>query len=471
MVRSISSQYSSVTAGATMHVVELYKFSNPGMTTFTYTDSNAGLTYGGEWYKPWPVKRNKISFSSDLKVDQTEVTMAKNWGMDNAIRKDKLAGSRAQFTRVNHQYPDQDYLLMFDGEVADVTLDEINGVLRCQTLDWLNMELPMREIQVACNWKLYSFAYCGLSVTEWTVGLTAGGTLSLSGEDYDTYYSQGSPGATFSDFNNLTVSGVTADLYRSLLEFDSTDLLQTSDIMSASLQMYYNSFTALGATNRTLQAVRVTDTLWDGDTNWNNSPAWTMTDASLGVTVLGITNGSGRWMEWDVTDQVIEAFDSVGQIAHFMIFDETEGTADGGANFYSQNYSDSSLHPVLSVRYENGIVTNRSTSRNTIVSDQFIFKKDSSLAWSEYYRGGFIKATSGMNEEVHRHVVAHTSSILGTTYDTFIVLPPFPYDLEPLAGIEFAVGCDHNFTDCIDKFNNLVNYGGFPTVPNFDQIY
>ena len=470
MTRSISTNFTNVTAGATMHVVELFRFSNLGMTTFTYTDGNVGLTYDNEWYEPYPIKRDKISFSSDLKVDQTEITMAKNWGVDNAIRKDKFSDARSQFIRVNHQSPDSDNLLLFDGEIADIRVDELNVVLRCQTLDWLNVELPLREIQVQCNWKLYSLAYCGLSVTDWTVGLTSGGTLTLNPYVYDTYVSRAAAGSTFSSSEDLVVSGLTTDLYRSLLEFDSTEIHQTADIMSASLQLYHHSFTAAGATNRFLNAARVTDTLWDGDTSWNDQPAFTYTDI-VGTTVLGITN-SGVWMEWDVTNQVVESFASVGQKSHFILFDSDEGTADGGANFYSQDHSDASLRPILSVRYENGKDTHRSfVDRNRITTDSLIYKPGGALAPHEYYRGGFIKATSGMNSEVHRHVVAHTSSILGTTYDTVIVLPPFPYDVELTAGLEWAPGCEHTMNDCTTKYSNLGNYGGFPFVPNFDQIF
>ena len=196
MVRQITSTYETVVGATTMHVVELFKIATPGMTSFLYTDSNVGLTYDSEWYKPWPIKRNKISFSSDMKVDQFEMIMAKDWGFNNAVRKDKFSGAPLFVTRVNYDLPDTDNLLLFDGEIADVTVDEQNATIRCQTLDFLNLELPLREIQVACNWRVYALAYCGLSLDNYAVGLSSGGTLTLNPE-IDTYIYKGTPSLPF----------------------------------------------------------------------------------------------------------------------------------------------------------------------------------------------------------------------------------------------------------------------------------
>ncbi len=180
MARSFSGSYTNVLAGATMTVAELYTFSAAGMSTFQYTDTNQDVLYDGLTYTPYPIKRSKISYSTDLKVDEAEVTMAKNWGVNMAIRKDILSGSEVQIHRVNLASPNDDNVLLFDGEVSDTKIDEAVITLRCTTLDFLNTELPKRELQVACNWQLYG-PHCGLSLSDWTV--TAFGESSASTPD------------------------------------------------------------------------------------------------------------------------------------------------------------------------------------------------------------------------------------------------------------------------------------------------
>jgi uncharacterized phage protein (TIGR02218 family) len=145
------------------------------MSSFRYTDGNAPISYAGFTYEPYPIKRDKISFSSDLKVDQTNLVFAKSWGSDNAIRKDVLAGAVVQIVRVDRDLPNESNVILFDGEIGDIKIDELNVFARCQTLDFLNVELPAREYQVACNWRIYD-TYCGLTVADYTVDTTVTST-------------------------------------------------------------------------------------------------------------------------------------------------------------------------------------------------------------------------------------------------------------------------------------------------------
>lgn len=173
MTKSFSDSYSNTLAGSTMAVVELFNISAPGMSHFLYTDCNVGLTFHSNYYTPYPINRGKISYSTDLKVDQTDVTLAKNWGTDMAIYKNVLAGATIQISRVNLDNIDDDFVLLFDGDVSDTRVGEDVINLRCTTLDFLNFELPKRELQVACNWQLYG-PYCGITVGLFSVITTNG---------------------------------------------------------------------------------------------------------------------------------------------------------------------------------------------------------------------------------------------------------------------------------------------------------
>lgn len=174
MTRPLSDSFNASLAGQTMSVVELFSISSVGMSSFRYTDGNESISYAGLTYDPYPVKRSRISFTSDLKVDETTLTFAKNWGVDNAIRRDTLAGADVQIVRVNRDIPDDSNVILFDGEIGDTTINELNVVARCQTLDFLNVELPLREYQVACNWRIYD-VYCGLTQADHSLTSTITG--------------------------------------------------------------------------------------------------------------------------------------------------------------------------------------------------------------------------------------------------------------------------------------------------------
>ena len=125
MTRSFSDSYTTTLAGSTMAVVELFKISAAGMSQFLYTDAGQDVDFAGVTYVPYPIKRGKISYSTDLKVDETNVTMAKNWGTDMAIYKYILAGATVQVHRVNTDNADIDFVLLFDGDVSVKNFDHI----------------------------------------------------------------------------------------------------------------------------------------------------------------------------------------------------------------------------------------------------------------------------------------------------------------------------------------------------------
>ncbi len=76
---------------------------------------------------------------------------------------------------------------------------------------------------------------------------------------------------------------------------------------------------------------------------------------------------------------------------------------------------------------------------------------------------GFIKITSSDNNELKRYVASHVGQ-------TIIVIPNFPYQIFDTDTFEVVPGCKHDLDDCENKFDNLVNYGGFPFTPRADEI-
>ena len=56
--------------------------------------------------------------------------------------------------------------------------------------------------------------------------------------------------------------------------------------------------------------------------------------------------------------------------------------------------------------------------------------------------------------------------IVDTTDDSIILLYPISFDFEDISDFDVFYGCNKNINDCENKFNNLLNFGGFRFVPS-----
>jgi len=70
--------------------------------------------------------------------------------------------------------------------------------------------------------------------------------------------------------------------------------------------------------------------------------------------------------------------------------------------------------------------------------------------------GGFVKSPSGGDDD--------SRLVLAQSGDTLTLLLPFSATVLNTAVDVFA-GCAHDITTCLNKFNNVINYGGFAYVP------
>lgn len=71
-----------------------------------------------------------------------------------------------------------------------------------------------------------------------------------------------------------------------------------------------------------------------------------------------------------------------------------------------------------------------------------------------FFSGGYVEALSGLDA---RLILSHTGN-------TLQLLLPFPFTAVGQVVTLFA-GCDHTAPTCKSKFDNVLNYGGFPFVP------
>jgi len=84
--------------------------------------------------------------------------------------------------------------------------------------------------------------------------------------------------------------------------------------------------------------------------------------------------------------------------------------------------------------------------------------EDALLQEDGYYLGGMIRASS---DNSLRWIVNHAGNVL-------TLVRPFEQleDDGIGASVKIYPGCDHTRPTCISKFNNVLNYGGFPWIPN-----
>lgn len=85
-------------------------------------------------------------------------------------------------------------------------------------------------------------------------------------------------------------------------------------------------------------------------------------------------------------------------------------------------------------------------------------------AWFDH---GVITFTSGANNGRSYPVKGHFA---GST-QSLVLWEPAAADIEAGDGFDVTAGCDLLFKTCKDKFDNAVNFRGFPHIPNDDTIF
>jgi uncharacterized phage protein (TIGR02218 family) len=77
-----------------------------------------------------------------------------------------------------------------------------------------------------------------------------------------------------------------------------------------------------------------------------------------------------------------------------------------------------------------------------------------------WLNGGFLDFSNGLRGTERRAILSH----VGTTIKLQVSLP----QLVVGSTISVYAGCAHNMDDCGGKFNNLLNYGGMPYIPQLN---
>jgi uncharacterized phage protein (TIGR02218 family) len=79
-----------------------------------------------------------------------------------------------------------------------------------------------------------------------------------------------------------------------------------------------------------------------------------------------------------------------------------------------------------------------------------------------YYSQGVLKFTSGRNNNLSGAILDHTGQVLTLSR-------PFPFPVSLTDAFTITAGCDHTQKTCLQKFANIINYGGAPYIPDRER--
>ena len=152
---------------------------------------------------------------------------------------------------------------------------------------------------------------------------------------------------------------------------------------------------------------------------------------------------------------------NIEPICRWTLFDETlDGVTVPWVRSRCTGPRASSDGPALASYKVTGTVTG--------VTDKSTFRDSARTEVDDYFGAGSIRFTSGNNngllsEEVKSYVGVTSPLTAAGTVATF---QPFPYEIQVGDTYEMVPGCRGRRTeDCIAKFSNGINHGGFDRVP------
>ncbi|MBS7629245.1 DNRLRE domain-containing protein, partial [Candidatus Bathyarchaeota archaeon] len=177
----------------------------------------------------------------------------------------------------------------------------------------------------------------------------------------DTWIEGWAPNNNFGDSDHLHVGVHLGGRLRSLVKFDLSSIPSGSTVNVAYLLLYYYEGEDTGG--RTCNAYRVTkdwvemQATWNSyksGSNWDTAGGDYTTDGGSSSTVPANVH---QWMIWDVTS-IVKAWIEGGQPNYGFIITEDK-SAPYMADFYSKEFTQSNLRPILKVDWSTPTPTPR----------------------------------------------------------------------------------------------------------------
>lgn len=98
------------------------------------------------------------------------------------------------------------------------------------------------------------------------------------------------------------------------------------------------------------------------------------------------------------------------------------------------------------------------------VVDNASFTTTTPTTDNSYFKGGVLVWLSGNNQDIRMEVKEFIN-------DELQLVLPMGVSIQAGDTFEVFAGCDKSRRTCIDKFNNILNFRGFPDLPGQDKIF
>jgi uncharacterized phage protein (TIGR02218 family) len=142
--------------------------------------------------------------------------------------------------------------------------------------------------------------------------------------------------------------------------------------------------------------------------------------------------------------------------------------ATAGAKLNQQvtdTYTPSCRVPLFSTKCTINAASWTQSHTVTAVANRAQFAASGFVEAEGWATAGKMTMTSGANAGAYRYVRLHGPSGTITVWD--------PFFSNVVVGDTFTItaGCDHRSATCHSKFNNIINYRGFPDIPGDDAVF
>ncbi len=87
-----------------------------------------------------------------------------------------------------------------------------------------------------------------------------------------------------------------------------------------------------------------------------------------------------------------------------------------------------------------------------------------------YFNYGKLEFKSGKNDSFHMEVKSHIQDTNSQNNQQIKLFLPMPFNIKIGHTFELFAGCDKKLLTCKNKFNNHINFQGFPYIPSQDQV-
>jgi uncharacterized phage protein (TIGR02218 family) len=104
------------------------------------------------------------------------------------------------------------------------------------------------------------------------------------------------------------------------------------------------------------------------------------------------------------------------------------------------------------------------TAAVTTATSDRIFTASALAAFAaNWFAGGKVTWTSGLNDGLNMEVKTSSAGVIE------LVLP-MPFAVALTDSFSVYAGCDKTLATCLSKFNNVVNFRGFPHLPGISRV-